>query len=100
MPFHGTPAPQSHRQRVQLVGHRLQELRAARGTQPTVRRVSGRSSLGGGVDFLRCGLVEILRQGFAGGCIQALQRDAAEGAALAADVVVAEEQGHETLLKG
>ena len=49
---------------------------------------------GGGVHFLGGGLVEILGQGFAGGSVDALQLDAAVGAALAADVVVAEELGH------
>ncbi len=47
-------------QRVQLIGDCVEELRAARCTQGAVRRVSRCRGLGGGVDFLRGGLVEIL----------------------------------------
>ena len=87
-------------QGVQLIGHRIQKLRTPCGAQGTIGRVRLGRGPGGGVHFLGGGLVEILGQGFAGGSVDALQLDAAVGAALAADVVVAEERGHVDLLKG
>ena len=96
--FTADPLDKIIAQRVQLIGDRLQELRAARCTQGAVRRVSRRRRLGSGVDFLRGRLVESLGQGFAGRCIDALQLEVAVGAALAADEVVAKELGHVALL--
>ncbi len=82
-------------QRIQLIGDRIEELRPPRRAQGAIGWVRLRSGLGGGVNFLRRGLVEILGQGFAGACIDTLEGHAAVGAALAADVVVAEKLGHE-----
>ncbi|MNG23097.1 hypothetical protein D3C84_1076610 [compost metagenome] len=48
-------------QRVQLIGNGIEELRAALGAQAAISGVRGSGSLGGGIDFFRRGLIEIVR---------------------------------------
>lgn len=60
-------------QRIQLIGHRLQELRPTRGTQGPVRRVRGSGGLGGGIHLGGRGLIELLRQGLAGTGVDAFR---------------------------
>ncbi|MNO98847.1 hypothetical protein D3C76_906060 [compost metagenome] len=83
--------------RVQLRGDGLEKFRTAAGRQVAKGRVGGCGGLGGGVHFFCGGLHEREGQGFASTCIMASQRDAADGAACTADVVVTEDLRH---LKG
>ncbi len=86
-------------QSVQLIGDRIEKLRATFGTQAAISRVRGSGGFSGGVDFFRGGLVKLMWQRLAGRGVDALQGLGAGGAALAADVVVAKNAGHEVLLK-
>ncbi|CAH0314507.1 hypothetical protein SRABI70_04842 [Pseudomonas sp. Bi70] len=81
-------------QGVQLVSDGVEELGALGGGLAAVSRVGSRGCFGGGVDFLRRGLDEIVGQGFASGGVMALVNDGAGCAERAADDVVADGSGH------
>ena len=81
-------------QGIQLIGNRVQEPGAAFRTQRAVCRVCRRGSCGCVVNFLGGGLVKVVGEGLAGTGVDTLDDDAAQGAALATDVVVTENLSH------
>ncbi|MNE73145.1 hypothetical protein D3C80_1691360 [compost metagenome] len=74
---------------IQLGGDGIEELGAARRGQLAELGKGGSGGLGGLVDFAFSGLHEAVRQGLAGGGVQALQALRASGTALTGDEVVA-----------
>ena len=83
---------------IQLRGDGLEKFRAAARRQVAEGRVGGSRGLGGGVDFFNGGLRERVGQRFTGAGVMALHGDVAGGTARTADVVVADDVGHEKLL--
>jgi hypothetical protein len=87
-------------QRIQLRGDGFKKIRTSTRRQVAKSRVGGSDGLRCGVDFLGAGLAERKGQRFTGAGVMALQGDSAGGAARTADVLMADDVGHEKLLSG